>query len=125
MFAALRLPYRQRLSLLVNELGTGLAGRPQDLNAAIRRANPALQQANRVLAILDRDRHVLGRLIDASDTVIGELARHRGEVTSFIGRADKVAQAVARPAWRPRRSRSTGCRRCSTSSSRPPPSSRG
>ena len=28
VFAALRLPYRQRLSLLVNELGTGLAGRP-------------------------------------------------------------------------------------------------
>ncbi|MEA2216054.1 MAG: hypothetical protein QOK19_1615, partial [Solirubrobacteraceae bacterium] len=41
VFAALRLPYRQRLSLLVNELGTGLAGRPRDLNLAIRRANPA------------------------------------------------------------------------------------
>lgn len=95
VFAALRLPYRQRLALLVNELGTGLAGRPQDLNAAIRRANPALQQANRVLAILDRDRNVLGRLIDASDTVIAELARRHGEVASFIGRADTVARAVA------------------------------
>jgi ABC-type transporter Mla subunit MlaD len=93
--AALRLPYRQRLTLLVNELGTGLAGRPQDLNAAIRRANPALQQANRVLAILDRDRYTLGRLIDASDTVVARLAQHRGEVASFIGRADRVARAVA------------------------------
>lgn len=95
VFAALRLPYRQRLTLLVNELGTGLAGRPQDLNEAIRRANPAIQQANRVLAILDRDRHVLARLIDASDTVVGELARHRGQVASFIDRADRVAAAVA------------------------------
>lgn len=95
VFAALRLPYRERLSLIVNELGTGLAGRPEDLNEAIRRANPALQQANRVLAILDRDRHTLGRLIDASDTVVAQLARHRGEVTSFIGRADQVARAVA------------------------------
>jgi ABC-type transporter Mla subunit MlaD len=95
VFAALRLPYRQRLTLLINELGTGLAGRPDDLNAAIRRANPAIQQANRVLAILDRDRHTLGRLIDASDTVIAQLARRRGEVTSFVDRADRVARAVA------------------------------
>jgi ABC-type transporter Mla subunit MlaD len=95
VFAALRLPYRQRLTLLVNELGTGLAGRPQDLNAAIRRANPALQQANRVLAIVDRDRHTLGRLIDASDVVVAKLAQHRGEVASFVGRADRVAGAVA------------------------------
>jgi ABC-type transporter Mla subunit MlaD len=95
VFAALRLPYRQRLTLLVNELGTGLAGRPEDLNAAIRRANPALQQANRVLAIVDRDRHTLARLIDASDVVVAKLAEHRGEVASFIGRADRVARAVA------------------------------
>jgi virulence factor Mce-like protein len=95
VFAALRLPYRQRLTLLVNELGTGLAGRPQDLNAAIRRANPALQQANRVLAIVDRDRHTLGRLIDASDVVVAKLAQHRGEVASFVGHADRVARAVA------------------------------
>ncbi len=95
VFAALRLPYRQRLALLVNELGTGLAGRPGDLNAAIRRANPALQQANGVLAILDRDRSTLGKLIDASDTVIGELSRKRGQVAGFIDRADRVAQAVA------------------------------
>ncbi|MEA2468427.1 MAG: hypothetical protein QOJ57_2553, partial [Thermoleophilaceae bacterium] len=95
VFAALRLPYRQRLTLLVNELGTGLAGRAEALNAAIRRANPALQQANRVLAILDRDRSTLGRLVDESDRVIGELARKRGEVASFIGRADRVARSVA------------------------------
>ena len=95
VFATLRLPYRQRLSILVNELGTGLAGRAEDLNAAIRRANPALQQANRLLAILDRDRRTLGRLIDASDVVIARLARDRTRVTSFIDRADRVAGAVA------------------------------
>jgi ABC-type transporter Mla subunit MlaD len=95
IFAALRLPYRQRLTLLVNELGTGLAGRPADLNAAIRRANPALERANQVLAIVDRDRNTLGRLIDASDAAIGQLARNRGQVASFIGRADRVATAVA------------------------------
>ena len=42
VFASMRMPYRQRLSLIVNELGTGLAGRPRELNDAIRQANPAL-----------------------------------------------------------------------------------
>ena len=95
VFAALRLPYRERLTLLVNELGVGLAGRPADLNAAIRRANPAIRRANDVLTILDRDRRTLGHLIDASDTVLAELASHRGDVRDFIGRADRVARAVA------------------------------
>ena len=95
VFATLRMPYRQRLTVLVNELGVGLAGRPRDLNAAIRRANPALQRVNRVLAILDRDRRTLGRLIDASDTVLARVAARRGDVAGFIRRADRVAGAVA------------------------------
>jgi ABC-type transporter Mla subunit MlaD len=95
VFAALRMPYRERLTLLVNELGVGLAGRPRELSEAIRQANPALQRANRVLAILDRDRHTLGRLIDASDRVLAELAARRGDVSDFIVRANRVAAAVA------------------------------
>jgi virulence factor Mce-like protein len=95
VFSTFRLPYRQRLSLLVNELGGGLAGRAGDLNAAIRRANPALQEANRVLAILDRDRARLGRLVDESDRIIGELARRRGDVTRFIDRAAAVTEETA------------------------------
>ena len=95
VFTALRLPLRQRLSIVVNELGTGLAGRPQELNAAIRRANPALQQANRTLAILDSERHTLGRLIDASDRVLAELGRRSGQVADFISRANAVSSTTA------------------------------
>ena len=95
VLAALRLPYRERLTLLVNELGTGLAGRPAELNSAIRRANPALGQVNRVLAIVNRDRATLGRLVDASDTVLAELARRRGQVADFVDRASRVSQTVA------------------------------
>ena len=42
----LRRPYRDRLRLIVGELGAGLAGRPDDLNDAIRRAasGPARDQ---------------------------------------------------------------------------------
>ena len=95
VFTALKLPLRERLSIIVNELGTGLAGRPAELNAAIRRANPALQQANRTLAILDSERHTLGRLIDGSDRVIGQLAARRGKVSGFIDRANAVATTTA------------------------------
>ena len=95
VFAALRLPYRQRLSVLINELGVGLAGRPKDLNAAIRRANPALRRVNDVLGILDRDRRTLAGLIDDSDRVLAQLAARRGDTTRFIDRADRVATAVA------------------------------
>ncbi|MDX6650690.1 MAG: hypothetical protein QOJ97_2641, partial [Solirubrobacteraceae bacterium] len=95
VFGALRLPVRQRFALLVNELGTGLAGRGDDLNAAIRRANPALAQANRVLAILDRDRARLGRLVEDSDTVIAQLAARRDRVPAFLRRAADVASETA------------------------------
>ena len=95
VFGTFRLPYRQRLALLVNELGAGLAGRSEDLNEAIRRANPALAEANRVLAILDRDRARLGTLVAESDEIIGELAGRRGRVADFIDRAAAVTGETA------------------------------
>ena len=95
VFDSLRLPTRQRLSIIVNELGTGLVGRPRELNAVIRRANPALQQANRALAILDSERGTLGRLIDASDRVIGELANRHQAVADFIVHASHVSRTFA------------------------------
>jgi virulence factor Mce-like protein len=95
VFAALRKPYAERLAIILNELGTGVAGRGEDLNAAIRRANPALQEINDVLRILDRDRAALGRIVAQSDRVIAELARRRRSVTSFIERSDRVAREVA------------------------------
>ena len=90
-----RLPTRQRLSIIVNELGAGLAGNGAALNAAIRRASPAIQATQDVLRIIDRDRHVLGELIDRSDQVIGELARRRGRVRSFVEEAKTVSVTSA------------------------------
>jgi phospholipid/cholesterol/gamma-HCH transport system substrate-binding protein len=95
VFSAMRRPVRERLTILLNELGTGLAGRPEELNAAIRRANPAIQQANRTLSILDSERSTLGRLIDTSDRVLAELAQRRGEVRDFIENAADVSRATA------------------------------
>ena len=95
VFGALRRPVRERLTILLNELGTGLAGRPEELNAAIRRANPALKEARETLAILSSERRTLGRLIDESDRVIGELAQRRGAVRDFISNANDVTSTMA------------------------------
>jgi ABC-type transporter Mla subunit MlaD len=91
----MREPERERLSLILNELGTGLAGRGRDLNEVIRRANPALQQTNRVLRILARQNQVLNELAVNSDTVLQPLARERAHVAGAIRHSSDVAKATA------------------------------
>jgi virulence factor Mce-like protein len=93
--ATFRQPTSQRLAILLDELGAGFAARGDDLNAAIRRANPALQETRRVLAILGNDRSRLRDLIGASDQVIAKLAEHRGAVKGFLHHGAAVAKITA------------------------------
>lgn len=90
-----RRSYRERLRILLNELGVGLAGRGDDLNAAIRRVNPALRETNEVLSTVARDRKTIRRLLEGTDAALAELARRRGRVKSFVERADRATAAVA------------------------------
>jgi len=90
-----RLPVRERLTLILNELGTGLAGRGADLNAVIRRAAPALQELDQVLDILAEQNRTLERLAVDSDRIMAPLARERKHVTGFITSAQKAAAATA------------------------------
>ncbi len=91
----MRQPERERLSLILNELGTGLAGRGKDLNQVIRRADPALQATDRVLAILARQNKILQELAVNSDTVLAPLARDRASVAGAIRNSSAVAKATA------------------------------
>jgi virulence factor Mce-like protein len=93
--ATFRLPVRQRLAIILNELGAGVAGNGRNLNAVIRRANPAIQATQDVLRIVARDRKILGDLVDRSDVVIGELAKRRARVADFIDQAAQVSQTAA------------------------------
>jgi virulence factor Mce-like protein len=90
-----RLPERQRLAIILNELGAGLAGRAGDLNETIRRANPALGATNEVLRLIGEQNDVLRRLAVDSDTVLEPLARDRQSVAGFIENANTVSQATA------------------------------
>jgi virulence factor Mce-like protein len=90
-----RLPEQQRIAIILNELGAGVAGRGDDLNETIRRANPALGATNRVLEILADQNRVLRRLAEDADRVLEPLARDRERVAGFIEQAERVARATA------------------------------
>ena len=89
----LRLPYRQRFAILLNELGTGLAGRGEDLNEVIHRANPALRETDEVLAILAGQNRALARLASDSDRALAPLSRERERFGHFIVAANETGEA--------------------------------
>jgi ABC-type transporter Mla subunit MlaD len=91
----MRLPYRQRLSIIINELGTGLAANGDDLREAIKEANPALEQTDKVLTILAEQNQTLADLAKNGDEVLRPLARDKDKVADFIDKADKTAVASA------------------------------
>jgi ABC-type transporter Mla subunit MlaD len=91
----LRLPYRERLSIILNELGTAVAGRGEELRSAVKRLNPGLQETDKVLAILARQNRVLADLAVQSDRALEPLARERAQVQGFIEGADTTLQAQA------------------------------
>ncbi|HEX4188013.1 MAG TPA: MlaD family protein [Solirubrobacteraceae bacterium] len=90
-----RLPERQRLTIILNELGAGLAGRGSDLHEVIIRADPALQELDHVLAILAGENKVLAQLAVDSDTALAPFARVRQQVADYIVQSNTVAKATA------------------------------
>jgi ABC-type transporter Mla subunit MlaD len=91
----MRQPVRQRLSLILNELGTGVAGRGGDLNDVIRRADPALKEVDHLLQVIGSQNRQLASLARNSDTVLAPLARERVKVGDAIANSSAVAGATA------------------------------
>jgi ABC-type transporter Mla subunit MlaD len=90
-----RLPERERLSIILNELGTALAGRGPELRRAVRNANPALKETDKVLAILGDQNRVLENLASDSDRIMAPLARDRAKTADFVDKASIVSAAAA------------------------------
>jgi virulence factor Mce-like protein len=91
----MRLPYRQRFTLIVNELGAAVAGRSGDLQDALRRAVPALTQTDNLLNLLANDSHTLQQLTADSNSVITALANNSKQVNRFIVEAGNTARDTA------------------------------
>ena len=91
----LRRPYRDRLRLIVGELGAGLAGRPEDLSEALRRAHPGLRETSETLEILGRQTGTIEKFITDADRVIGELEARKEDVSRFVREAGRTAEISA------------------------------
>jgi ABC-type transporter Mla subunit MlaD len=91
----LREPFRDRLTLLINEFGTALDGNSENLNAAIRAGAPALQQLKQVLNILGRQNTTIAELNTNADAIFAQLANRREDVVHFIDNAGRTAAISA------------------------------
>jgi phospholipid/cholesterol/gamma-HCH transport system substrate-binding protein len=91
----LRRPARERFGLILSELGIGLTGRGDDLQATIRRGVPALRATDRVLKILAANRVTLQQLTHDADRVLVELAANRRDVGRFVTNAAATSAAAA------------------------------
>lgn len=92
---ALRMPFKQRLAILINEFGTALAGNPENLNEAIRLGAPALEDLHDALKLLAKQNTTIRDLNVNSDEIIGKLADRRQDVVAFIREAGDTAVASA------------------------------
>ncbi len=87
------LPYAQRFRLIFNELGAGLAGRGQDLEAAIKRANPTLRYVDKIFGTLTAQKNQLAQLAADSKEILEPLSREKAQVAGFITHSGEAAEA--------------------------------
>jgi phospholipid/cholesterol/gamma-HCH transport system substrate-binding protein len=90
------LPEHQRLAIIINEFGAGLAGRGSDLNAVLHRSNPALRELEKVFGILASENKVLGNLAVEGNRALIPIARDRRQFSEFFAHSNTVATATAR-----------------------------
>jgi virulence factor Mce-like protein len=91
----MRMPYRERFSLIINELGAAVAARSEDLGTALRRAVPALTETDNLLNLLANDSKTLQALTANSNSVITALADNKAQVQRFITEANNAATDTA------------------------------
>jgi phospholipid/cholesterol/gamma-HCH transport system substrate-binding protein len=89
------LPYAQRFRLILNELGAGLAGRGEDIEVLVKRANPVLRDVDRFFGVLSAQRDQLAQLASNSEEILGPLSREREHVAGFFTNAGAAAEASA------------------------------
>ena len=99
------LPYAQRFRLIFNELGAGLAGRGEDLEVLVKRANPVLRDVDRLFGILSAQRDQLAQLASDSEEILGPLvarARPRRRLPLQLRRRRRRRAPNTGPNWKRR-----------------------
>jgi ABC-type transporter Mla subunit MlaD len=91
----MRRPVRERLRLILSELGTGLAGRPDDIAEVLERAHPGLRETSRVLRILGDQNQVIQKFIADADTAVNELEQNKKDVARWVTASADSAEVTA------------------------------
>jgi ABC-type transporter Mla subunit MlaD len=91
----LRLPYRERFRLILSELGSGLAGRPQDIQEVLKRAHPGLRETSRMLRVLGNQNRELESFLRDSDVVVAALARRKRDVARWVVETGRTGEITA------------------------------
>lgn len=86
---------RERLFIIVRELGAGVAGRGDQINATLRKSNEGLRYANRILAQLADQTEMLKQLDATADTALASLAGERASISGTVENGAVVAQRLA------------------------------
>ncbi|MCK9249801.1 MAG: MlaD family protein [Solirubrobacteraceae bacterium] len=89
------LPVADRIRVIVTEMGLTVSGRGERINDLVRRANPALREAERVLAILDGQIDRIDAATVQTDAVLAELRDRDGDLRRFVASAGDVAKTTA------------------------------
>src|ERR1700760_1964137 len=90
-----QLPYAQRFRLIFNELGAGLAGRGEDLEVAIKKANPTLRDVDKIFGELTEQKDQLAQLAAESQEILEPLTREKEHVVGFLAHSGEAAAASA------------------------------
>jgi phospholipid/cholesterol/gamma-HCH transport system substrate-binding protein len=90
-----QLPYAQRFRLVFNELGAGLAGRGEDLEAAIKKANPTLRDVDKLFGELTEQKDQLAQLAAESQEILEPLTEEKAHVVGFLAHSGEAAEATA------------------------------
>jgi virulence factor Mce-like protein len=91
----MQMPYRERFTLIINELGAAVASRSEDLQAALERADPAITETDNLLNLLANDAQTIKQLNVNADSVITALANNSSQVQKFIDMANNTATDTA------------------------------
>ncbi len=86
---------RDRFGMIIRELGTGVAGRGDEIATALRKGNEGLVLANKILKQLDDDTDMLKDLVSTSDQTLATLSAERDAVAGTIENGATVANRLA------------------------------
>ena len=86
---------RDRFSIIIRELGAGVAGRGDEIANALKKGNEGLLYANRVLKQLSDETDMLKQLTSSSDQTLSVLAAERDSLSGTIDNGAVVASRLA------------------------------